>query len=231
MIAPDEAFADAANAAAAAFAATPPYLAYRVAVATGDGSRGKSEYDDVVVRTSDGVAIVRGPGGTQQLPAPPALPGAVDALAEWAFAPQTLGGHAVLHVNYEEPKRYAFPTPGPGLDAVAASISGFSVAYATGEPDHLVLSPSTSAVRALALQPNRFLYRDVWFDPATLLPTRVVVAAANGTLSVDYATAGGHWLLAHARYETLDRGHRTVIDATYSDYAFPSAFRAPRSGA
>jgi hypothetical protein len=222
----DAAFANAANAAAAAFASNPPYVAYRLDLRTSDGTTEKDQSVQVVVRTRDGAAIVVDRNGKHPQPAPPALPPTVDALANWAFALESTSDYPVMDVTYQEPRHYDFSTPGPNADVVVPGINGFSVRYASGEPTHLQLEPVTSAIKALATQSDRFLYRDVWFDSATWLPTRVVVAAVNATLTLDYANASGHWLLSHVTYETIQprSGASPMnIEATYSGYEFPAA--------
>jgi hypothetical protein len=228
----DAAFADAANAAAAAFASNPPYVAYRLDLRTNDGSGEKNEVLQIVLRTSDGAVVVDDRSARRRQAAPPALPPTVDALADWAFGLEKTNGYPVMHVNYQQPRHYAFSTPGPNADVVVAIINGFSVRYADDDPAHLQLEPATAAVKALATERDRFLYHDVWFDPSTRLPTRVVVTAVNGTLTLDYATVWGRWLLSRVRYTVVDQTRRparpTSIDATYGGYAFPAdgdAFR------
>lgn len=222
----DAAFANAANAAATVFASNPPYVAYRLELRTSDGTTEKDRTAHITLRTGDGTAVVEDANGRRPLAAPPGLPPTVDALANWAFALESTDGYPIMNVTYQEPRRYDFATPGPGTDVVVPGINGFSVRYATGEPTHLQLEPATAAVKTLATERDRFLYRDVWFDPATSLPTRVVVVAVNATLTLDYANASGHWLLSHLAYEAANdvRGSTgpASIEATYSGYAFPA---------
>jgi hypothetical protein len=222
----DAAFANAANAAASAFASNPPYVAYHLNLRTSDGSTEKDHTAQITLRTGDGIAFVEDDSGTHRLAAPPALPPTVDALANWAFALDSTSEYPTMSVTYEEPRRYDFATPGPATDVVVPGINGFSVRYADGEPTHLQLQPATAAVKTLATERDRFLYRDVWFDQSTWLPTRVVVIAVNATLTLDYAIASGHWLLSHLDYEAANevRGSTAPasIQATYSSYAFPA---------
>jgi hypothetical protein len=225
MLTADGAFANAANAAAMAFAATPPYVAYQLELRTGEGTAEKDESARIVVRTRDGAAIVDAGTGVHQQPAPPALPPTVDALANWAFALESANGYPVMHVDYQQPRHYDFATPGPNVDVVVPGINGFSVRYAADDATHLQLEPATAAFKALATQRDRFLYSDVWFDPATWLPTRVVVVAVNATLTLDYANISGRWLLSHVAYTDVAQSpsdlHHTTIDATYTNYTFP----------
>lgn len=223
----DAAFANAANAAATAFASNPPYVAYRLDLRTSDGTTEKDDAVQIVLRTSDGAAVVEDRSGKHRQPAAPALPPTVDALADWAFGLETTNGYPVMHVNYQQPRHYTFSTPGPNADVVVPIVNGFSVRYAENDPAHLQLEPATPAVKALATQRDRFLYHDVWFDPATWLPARVVVVAVNGTLTLEYATVSGRWLLSHVTYTVVNQARRstqrTSIDATYGGYTFPAA--------
>jgi hypothetical protein len=226
MLSADAAFANAANAAAAAFAADPPYVAYRLALRTNDGGSERDTSSQIVVRTRDGAAVIDDGHGASVHPNVLALPPTVDALGNWAFALETTDGGPVMHVTYQEPRHYAFATPGPDADVVVPGINGFSVRYADGDATHLELQPATAFTRTLATEFDRFLYRDVWFDPSSWLPSRVVVAAVNAELTLDYTVVSGRWLLSHVTYDG-NEGSRpplrhVTIDATYAGYTFPS---------
>ena len=227
MISADTAFERVANAAAAAFSSPPPYIAYRVEVrATGAALR-TTDSHFITVRTFDGQALMRDrEGGPPVAGAPLPLAPSVDALAEWAFAFDTSGGHARLNVAYQRPLRYIAPVPAPGDTVVVASVAGYSVAYAPDDANHLHLEPATSEKRAFASEANHFVYRDVWFDPQTYLPTRVVVAAVDEMLTVDYIVADRHWLLRgfiyDGRLDSARDGDRARIEASYAQYEFPS---------
>jgi hypothetical protein len=134
----------------------------------------------------------------------------------------------VLHVNFHQLRSYAFASPGPNVDAVAFAIKGFAIDYVGDGGDHVRLEPATTEMRALAKEHNRFLYRDLWFDPATWLPKRVLVTAPNGSLSLEYAQTAGHWLLSHVVYDSTEQTRRatthTTIDVTYNQYSFSESF-------
>jgi len=231
LITADAAFANAANAAAAAFKATPPYIAYRVTIHTIEAGAPRDEEDSVVLRTRDGAAVVD--GGASLQTDPPGLPPSVDALANWSFTPSTRNGRLVMHVNYLEPLRYQFATPAPNVDVVVRAIKGFAVSYDGDDTTHVRLEPASAEVKALAKQHNRFLYRDVWFDPATWLPTRVVVTAPNATLTLEYTTVAGHWLLAHVIYDSVEQSQRSssrsIVDLKYGQFEFPAALTDAKS--
>ncbi len=229
MISADVAFERAADAAATAFAAAPPFISYRVDVQADTATLRSDESKRIVVRTRDGNALVRDVhGGAARMgPALPLSP-AVDALADWAFAFDVSEGHVRLDVVYEHPKLYSAPTPGPGITVVVPSVNGFAVRYAPDETNHVQLEPSTPATRDFAAQRDHFVYRDVWFDPVTSLPTRVVLAAVDEMLALDYTVVDGHWLLRDFTYHALERtqhdAKRYRIAAQYADYAFPESF-------
>ena len=131
-----------------------------------------------------------------------------------------------MNVAYERTVHYTAPIAAPGDTVVVASVAGYSIAYGTGDPNRLHLEPATATTRAFAAQKNHFVYRDVWFDPATELPTRVVLAAVDETLTLDYAVADKHWLLRGFTYDgrldaLRDDGEPAHIEAAYSGYTFP----------
>lgn len=181
----------------------------------------------ITLRTADGRALVRSsPDGAPVLDAPLPLGPAVDALAEWAFDFDAKDGSARLNVAYQHPVRYTAPVLAPGDTVVVASVAGYSVAYAQGEPQRLHIEPATAAKRAFAAQKNHFVYRDIWFDATSYLPTRVVLAAVDETLTLDYNVVDTHWLLHGFTYDgRLDElrrdGERAAIEATYSGFTFP----------
>ena len=227
VISADVAFERTADAAATAFAAVPRYVGYRVDVHADTASLHSDESRIAVVRTRDGQALVRSvPEGDAAIgPALPLSP-AVDALSDWAFAFDVADGHVRLSVAYERPKYYSIPTPGPGVTVVVPSVNGYALRYSAGEPNHVHLEPATAATRAFAAERDHFVYRDVWFDPATSLPTRVVLAAPDESLALDYTVASGAWLLRDFRYDALERSKRDGdrryhIEATYADFTFP----------
>jgi hypothetical protein len=228
LISADSAFERVSNAAAAAFAKQPPYIVYRVDVTTTGRALPSLERHLVTLRTADDAALVRDTQDAQAKPGE-ALPlePTVDALAEWGFRFETSHGRTRLSVAYQRPKEYAAPRAAPGDTVVVASVAGYAISYAPDAANHLHLEPATAAKRAFAAQEDHFVYRDVWFDPATFLPTRVVVAATDETLTLDYTVAESHWVLAGFTYDgrldsqRADPAEREHVEASYSDYSFP----------
>ncbi len=230
MISADSAFERVADAAAAAFASAPPYITYRVDVRASPAPLLlPEETHDVSLRTSDDAALVRDADAGAPKPGEPLpLAPTVDALAQWAFAFDSGGGHARLRIAYEQPKQYAAPKPAPGDTVVVASVPGYAISYAPDDFNRIHLEPVTPAARAFAAQKDHFVYRDVWFDPLTHLPSRVVLASVDETLTLDYTIAQTHWLLSGFTYDgRLDASQGVSepvhIEAAYSDYDFPAS--------
>ncbi len=180
------------------------------------------------MRTADGKALVATGDGVPALGAPLPLDPNVDALAQWAFAFDVTGGHVRLDVKYEQPKRFAAPSPAPGDTVVVASVGGYSARYADGDESHIVLTPATRDERSFAAQPDHFVYRDVWFDPQTYLPSRITLVAPGQTFELDYALVQTYWLLQRFAYDgnlssRTGEARSDHVSAAYSGYAFPQA--------
>jgi hypothetical protein len=67
----------------------------------------------------------------------------------------------------------------------------------------------------------------VWFDPVTYLPTQVILAATDETLTLDYTVAATHWVLSGFSYDgRLDAPRedekRVRIETSYTNYDFPA---------
>jgi len=234
VLSPDAAFQAVSNAAAAAFAREPATVAYRVRVAIDRVASASTASSAVVLRTADGIALVR-PLPAQETAssasaparsgAPPALPIVLDALAEWAFHLDDTGPDARLRVAYDHPRAFRSELPEAGVDVTVTSLRGYAVAYVAGEPTHLRLAPATPEMRAYAAGADDFVFREVVFDAATLLPIRVVLAAPGETLTLDYTVTAGAWLLARAVDEDRSRTHARAalrrLDAVYDGVTLP----------
>ncbi|MBC5810930.1 MAG: hypothetical protein GIW95_08805 [Candidatus Eremiobacteraeota bacterium] len=179
----------------------------------------------VVVRTRDDRALITRPGAAKpetDLAYP--LPPEVDALAQWAFDFRIGEDGLRMAVVYVRPKEYRIVQGAPAADVVVSSVAGYTIT--SPEQNHVHLEPATASVRAFANGIGHMIYRDVWFDPVTYLPTRVVLSGSLDTLDLTYRRVSGAWLLDHFTYATVVTGPRNAkraytIDATYRDYAFP----------
>ena len=163
------------------------------------------------------------PENRRRADAVPGLPPVLDALAAWAFAPETRDGLPVLRVVYERPMRYDVRANASTATIVVSTVFGYHIAFGDGA-NHLVIAPATRATREFASGAGHFTYRDVWFDPTTYVPTRVVLSAPGETLAIDYATVNGAWILADFSYDSRPElaTERAALVGTYTDVTFPS---------
>jgi hypothetical protein len=242
MLSAPDAFMAVANATAAVVQKAPPYVTYRVRGTVhfykGDGTIDRT----VTVRTSDGDAIVHDEQTGKEMLAPPfPAPPNFDALSTFELKGHfsAKGGRGAIvrdtdvHVENVTPMRYA--NVASRADAVARSVRGYAVTYA-GEPDadgvHLHFEPGAAYFR----DHTRWLH-DVWYDPATMLPTRIVWNG-NDHLELDarYAAVDGVWLLrsidvARVFYPIVGRiaasFHGDYADFRFSDTALDPRLAAP----
>ena len=226
-----------ANATAAVVQHAPPYVTYHVHGVL--HASGETTVDrTVVVRSDDGISIVRDEqtGKDVLRPAFPAPP-TFDALAQFTLAGQislTLGGKGSsregdMRITNIHPLHYE--TTSSGADAVARSVKGYVVSFA---PD------ATPALGHLHLERNALMkeskwLRDLWYDPATLIPTRIVWGGANAfELDARYQTLDNHWLLrtisASAVFHApMWLGRMSVsISGAYDAYRFSEVPPDPR---
>jgi len=218
-----------ANATAAIVQKAPPYVTYRVRGTVhffkGDGTIDRT----VTVRTSNGDTVA-------PFPAPPNF----DALStfelkgQWRARRTHSSGRGLVrdtdvHVVNVTPLRYA--SVASRADAVGRSVRGYAVTYA-GEADadgvHLHFEPGAAYFR----EHTQWLH-DVWYDPATLLPTRIVWNGNNNmVLDARYAAVNGAWLLksidfGRVFYPPLGR-IAAAFHGDYTDYRFSEAAPDPR---
>jgi hypothetical protein len=177
-------------------------------------------------------------------PAPPNF----DALStfevkgRWsALRSRSLGGSLVrdidVHVDNVVPLRYA--SIASRADAVARSVRGYAVTYAGDDGGvHLRLEPGAAYFR----DHTQWL-RDVWYDPATMLPTRIMwngndhlvldarYAAVNGggccgpstSSACSIRRSAGSWRCSTARRRVPVQRHRTGSTARADARARPFA--------
>ncbi|GAC1574605.1 MAG: hypothetical protein NVS3B7_06570 [Candidatus Elarobacter sp.] len=241
MLSAPEAFMAVANATAAIVVKAPPYVTYRVHgvahVMNGDGTNERT----VTVRTSDGDAVVHDETTSKDVLRPPfPAPPNFDALSKFKLRGEisvgTQKGHKGLardgdmRVENIEPLRYA--PVATRADTVARAVRGYLVTYAAdteASTGHLHLEP-TPEQRA-----TKKWLRDLWYDPATMLPTRVVYGGENDfSLDARYVTVNGVWLLHAIQVGAIFHapfwlGRMTVsLSGTYDDYRFSETAPDPR---
>ena len=241
MLSAPEAFMAVANATAAIVQKAPPYVTYRLHgvahLMNGDGTIDRT----VTVRTSDGDALVHDEGTGKDVLRPPfPAPPNFDALSQFKLSGELslqmkkgqkgLMRDGDMRIVNIEPLRYA--TVASRADVVARAVRGYLVTYASDSgaaAGHLHLEP-TPEKRAT----KRWL-RDLWYDAATMLPTRVVYGGENDfALDARYETVSGFWLLhsiqvTEVYHAPLWIGRMSIaLGGTYDDYRFSDVAPDPR---
>lgn len=244
MMTAAETFMAVANQSAALVAKAPAYVSYRVSGTVHFGRGESPVVRTVVVRTDDGRAVVRNETtGAEQIEDPfPASP-AFDALSHFRLD----GGWTVegvreaatrdvdLRIVNVHPLRYIMQPS--NADAVVRAVRDYKVSYgAPGEDGsaHLHLEP---IMANFGKHRNAWL-QDVWYDPVTLVPNRVVYGGfENFVLDARYETIGGVWLLHSLRVAEIFRPlaglfrNEAWFEGTFADYRFSATAPDPRLAA
>jgi hypothetical protein len=236
MIAADVAFRSAANAAAAAYAQAPPYLAYRTDVIVDIPSlnRHKTIARAVETRTGDDFAVLQDlPQGQRQYTHSFPLIPTFDALSYFHLTYNGSRRDALSSVQLDKVITFS-DTSASHSDVVVTYLRYYRANYApdtTAQIAHIVMEPLQTLTKD---NTSDFYLHDVYVDTATNLPTRVVYAGPDTDFSVDYIVVQNHWLVqhvvyAHTMYAPLHVGRLHFnVDATNSNFAFPAAPSDPR---
>jgi hypothetical protein len=237
MIAAYVQFRTTANAAAAAFAQSPPYLAYKTDVTVDVPSlrRHKVISRAVETRTRDDFAALQDlPSGRRQYGHSFPLVPTFDALSYFRV---TFNGNERNTLSYVEPGQlitFTDPRLTSHADVVVTLLRNYYASYAADSNDriaHILMNPLPALTRGNS---SDFYINDVYVDTATNLPTKVVYVGPTTTFTTDYAVIEGHWLVTHANYVhtfygPLHVGRVTATaDATYHDFAFPATPSDPK---
>jgi hypothetical protein len=237
VIAADVQFRTTANAAAAAFAQKPPYLAYKTEVVVDVPSlrRHKVIARAVETRTSDDFAVLQDlPRGQRQYAHSFPLIPTFDALSYFRV---TFNGSQRDTLSYVEPGApitFRDPRETSHADVVVTSLRYYRASYASDSGDtvaHILMETLPTLTRGNS---SDFYIHDVYVDTSTNLPTRVVYIGPTTTFTCDYQVVDGHWLVRHANYVhtffgPMHMGRVTATaDATNSDFAFPAAPGDPK---
>ena len=237
MIAADVQFRTTANAAAAAFAQAPPYLAYKTDVVVDVPSlrRHKVISRQVETRTRDDFAVLQDlPRGQRQYAHSFPLIPTFDAISYFRV---TFNGSQRDTLSYVEPGQaitFTDPRATSHADVVVVSLRYYRAAYADDSNDtiaHILMDPLPTLTRGNS---SDFYIHDVYVDTASNLPTRVVYVGPTTTFSCDYQVVEGHWLVTHASYVhtfygPLRMGRVTAsAEATNHDFAFPATPSDPK---
>ncbi len=237
MIAADVQFRTTANAAAAAFAQSPPYVAYKTEVTVDVPSlrRHKVIERAVEARTRDDLAVLQDlPRGNRQYGKSFPLNPTFDAISYFRV---TFNGSERNTLSYVEPGpaiTFKDPRETSHADVVVVSLRYYHASYAPDTNDriaHILMDPLQSLTTGNS---SDFYLHDVYVDTATNLPTRVVYIGPKTQFTIDYQVVQGHWLVSHATYVQTFYGPLHVgrvtgsADATYHDFSFPATPSDPK---
>lgn len=237
MIAADVQFRTTANAAAAAFAQSPPYLSYKTDVVVDVPSLHRHQVISraVETRTRDDFADLQDlPQGRRQYGHSFPLVPTFDALSYFRV---TFNGNQRNMLSYVEPGQlitFTDPRATSRADVVVTMLRYYYATYApdsTEERPHIVMDALPALTRGNS---SDFYIHDVWVDAATNLPTRVVYSGPATTFACDYQVIEGHWLVSHATYThtffgPLHMGRVTgTAEATNHDFGFPATPSDPK---
>jgi hypothetical protein len=237
MIAADVQFRTTANAAAAAWAQSPPYLSYKTDVVIDVPSlrRHKVISRAVETRTRDDFAALQDlPQGQRQYGKSFPLVPTFDAISYFRV---TFNGNQRNTLSYLEPGQpitFRDPRETSRADVVVTLLRYYYATYAPDSTDanaHILMDPLPALTRGNS---SDFYLHDVYVDTATNLPTRVVYVGPTTNFTCDYQVIEGHWLVTHATYVhtfygPLHMGRVTATaEATNHDFGFPAAPSDPK---
>jgi hypothetical protein len=239
VITADVAFRLAANAAAAQYAAAPPYLQYhtRANVDVPALNRHKVIEREVETRTKDDHAVLQDlPNGQRQYGQSFPLIPTFDALSYFRLEYNGAQRDALSHVTLYAPITFTDSHPAnANVAVVATTLRYYYAQYAADTTDavsHIVMQPLQTLTKG---NNSDFYLHDVYVDTTTMLPTRVTYTGHDDTeLTFDYMMVQNHWLVDHAFYARTLHGplhigsvHFTV-DATFDQFAFPETPNDPQ---
>lgn len=240
MIAADVAFRTAANAAAAAFAQAPPYIAYRTDATVDVPSLRRHQVISRAVesRTKDDYAVLQDlPRGKRQYAHSFPLIPTFDAISYFRLEYNGGQRNALSYVHMQQPITFTDPRASSKADVVVTSLKYYHASYARDSSDsllHIVMDPLPSLTRG---NDSDFYLKDVYVNPATGLPTRVHYSGPATEFTCDYATIENHWLVNHVVYShtffgPLHLGRVTfTVDSTNSGFSFPATPSDPKLAA
>jgi hypothetical protein len=235
VVAADVQFRLAANAAAAQYAAAPPFLAYRTAVDINVPALNRHKLVEraVETRTKDDFAVLQDlPNGQRQYGQSFPLTPIFDALSYWRidYSPAT-HRNLLSHITMFQPLTFSDPQPSsPGVNAVSTTLRNYYAAYAddsTPEKAHVLMTPLPAFTRDNS---SDFYFHDLYIDTATNLPTRVTYTGRDDAeFTIDYVVTQQHWFVSHVFYRRAYVGPfhigRTsfTVDATFDSFAIEAA--------
>jgi hypothetical protein len=240
VIAADVAFRTAANAAAAAFAQAPPYIAYRTDATVDVPSLRRHQVISRAVesRTKDDYAVLQDlPKGQRQYAHSFPLIPTFDAISYFRLEYNGGRRNALSYVRMQQPITFTDPRTSSKADVVITSLKYYHASYAPDSSDsllHIVMDPLPSLTRG---NDSDFYLKDVYVNPATNLPSRVHYSGPATDFTCEYTTVENHWLVSHVIYThtffgPLRLGRVTfTVDATNSNFSFPASPSDPKLAA
>ncbi len=234
MIPPDVALVQLINRTATAYVQNAPaYITYRERTHV-SSSVGRTEDINrfVQVRQADNYAIMQDlPQGAQRTgQAFPIIP-YFDPLAGFSYSWFANLKRVDITIKREQPGLWPMPTPDPNVTVFMPYISFWAPSYA---PDSTQTRPHFRVLPTPGLQ-NGYLYPfDVVVDAQSGLPSHLEIRFAGDptSISLDYQTIAGHWVITHATYSSPQHfglmNFTVTSDTTYEDMTFPSAPPDPR---
>jgi len=235
MIPPDLAFAQFCNQTAIAYRDNAPaYMTYRERThITAPSLHREQEIDrTVMVRVRDNAAVMRDlpSGGRRTGPAFPIIP-YFDPLAGFSYTWFANLRRVDITLQREQPHPWPVPQSDATVNVVAPYLSFWLPTYAA---DSTVSRPHFTVLPTPALQSGQLYPYDVIVDSKTGLPSHLELRFQGDatTITLDYQTLEGHWVITHATYNAPQRfGPLTfaiVSDTSYENIAFPQVPPDPR---
>jgi hypothetical protein len=240
VIAADVAFRQAANAAAAAYAQAPVYLAYRTDATVDIPSLRQHKVISraVETRTTDDYAVLQDlPRGQRQYAHSFPLIPTFDALSYFRIEYNGGRRNALSYVHQVQPITFTDPRTTSHADVVVTSLRYYHATYAADSNDriaHVLMEPLQTLTKG---NQSDFYLHDVYIDTATNLPTRVTYDGPTTAFACDYEVVQNHWLVKHVTYThtfygPLRMGRVTfTVDASNADFAFPAQPSDPQLAA
>jgi hypothetical protein len=235
MIGADSEFRLAANAAAAAWRAQPPYIAYRVDVNVDVPALKTSQVVSraIEVRTRDDLAVLQDlPTGQNQVGHAFPVSPTFDALSyfqlDFHLGDPIRRHNPLTAVTMFQVLEYSDPVPShPEVAVVATSLRNYYAHYADDSNDriaHIIMEPLPALTTG---NHSDFYLHDVYIDLQTNLPTRITYHGPTTDFELDYTEIEQHWLIDHAFYRRTFFGPLHIgqtsftVDARYGMFTFP----------
>jgi hypothetical protein len=229
---------------AAIYQQAPPFVTYRVAthVSAPAIKRQRDIIRSIMVRTRDDRAVIQDlPKGRNQVadhawPVTPTFDVLSDFQLSW-YANARL--EIRINVYDVKPLVYQERTDSPGVDVIVTRLRSYKAEYAADSSDapagntHVTLVPF-QFVTSQQNPEHTFYFSDLYINNANGLPSKVTMQGLRTSITIDYGSVEGHWLVTHVRYEDTLHGPlqigflHVIADAVYSEFAFPATAPDPR---